>query len=137
LYYHFKKGGPSNQRLNRNELLLHKATQSNDSKQLANAILKYALVSSITTRITHMEGEKIFGSCKWKPNLLSRTEGDLHRYDHVNFSRPRVNTHIGKSHVQIEQPSCNVNQYEVVDITNGSVEILEPLCKLDGMWHIE
>jgi hypothetical protein len=50
-----------------------------------------------------MEGEKIFGSCKWKPNLLPKAKGDSHRHDHVNFSRPHVNTHIGKSHVQIEQ----------------------------------
>jgi hypothetical protein len=84
-----------------------------------------------------MEGEKIFGSCRWKPNLLPRSEGDSHRDDHVKFSHPHVNTHIGKSHVQIEKPSCNVDQYEVVDITNGGVEFLESLCKLNGMWHIE
>jgi hypothetical protein len=32
LYHHFKKGGPSNQGLDRSELLFHKVAQSNDLK---------------------------------------------------------------------------------------------------------
>jgi hypothetical protein len=70
LYYHFKKGAPLGQGLDRNEFLLCKITQFGDSNQLEDAILKYALGSSFITKITHMEREEIFGSCKRKPNLL-------------------------------------------------------------------
>jgi hypothetical protein len=41
-----------------------------------------------------------------------------------------------KWHVQIERPSCNANRYEVVDIIDGGVEVLEALCK-DERWHIK
>jgi hypothetical protein len=34
----------------------------------------------------------------------------------------------GKSHMQIEWPFCNVHHNEIVDITNGSVEVLETPC---------
>jgi hypothetical protein len=70
LYYHFKKGGPLGQRPNRNELLLLEITQFGDSKQLEDAILKYALGLSFITKIARIEREEILGSCKWKPNLL-------------------------------------------------------------------
>jgi len=52
----------------RNELLLHKVTQSCDLKQLVNIILKYALGSSFKTKIAHM-GKEEMCSYKWKPNL--------------------------------------------------------------------
>jgi hypothetical protein len=57
LYYYFKKGGPSCQGPDRNELFMHKVSQSCDLNQLVNVILKYALGSSIKTKITHMGGE--------------------------------------------------------------------------------
>jgi len=64
LYFHFKQGGRASQKLDKNELLLHKATRSSDSKQLANAVVKYAPRLSYIIQIAHMEGEEIFGSCK-------------------------------------------------------------------------
>jgi hypothetical protein len=38
--------------------------------------------------------------------------------------------------VQIKQPSSNSNQNEIVDITNGCVEVLEASYG-DGIWHIK
>jgi hypothetical protein len=70
LYYYFKKGGRSRQGHDRSEFFLHKVTQSSDLKQLVNVILKYALGSSLKTKIAHMGGEEIFGSYKLKPNLF-------------------------------------------------------------------
>ncbi len=76
VYYHFKKNnGSLGQGLNKSELLLHKETQSNDQEQLANTIVKHASRSSFTTKITHMEGDKIFGFCKWKSNLFQKLQG--------------------------------------------------------------
>jgi hypothetical protein len=54
----------------------------------------------------------------------------------VNFFHSCVNTHIRKLHVHIERHSYSVDQYEVVDITNGSVEVLE-VPPRGGVWHIE
>ncbi len=70
LYYHFNKGGSLGQGPGKNELLLGKITQFGDSKQLEDAILKYSLGSSFITKIVHMEGEEILGSCNGKLNLL-------------------------------------------------------------------
>jgi hypothetical protein len=66
-----------------------------------------------------------FGFYKWKPSLFPKLEGDSHKHDHVNFSHPLVNTQIGKLHLQCEHPSFNVDSYEVVDTTNGDVEVFE------------
>ncbi len=83
---------------------MHEITQFGDPKQLANAILKYGPSSSFIIRITHMEGEEIFGSCKWKANLFIGLKGIQHRHHHVKFFRPRVNPRIAKSHEEIEWP---------------------------------
>ncbi len=64
LYSHFKQGGWPGQGLDKSELLLCKATQSRDPKQLVDVVLKYSLRSACTIRIAHMEGEEIFGSYK-------------------------------------------------------------------------
>jgi hypothetical protein len=104
LYFHLKQGGRLSQRLDKSELLLCRATQFKDLKQLADAILKNSLGSACTFRITHMEGEEIFGSCKQKVNLTPRSKGDSHRHDYVNFSHPCVNHTIIKLSVEIEQP---------------------------------
>jgi len=60
--------------------------------------------------------------------LLLGSKGDSHRHNLVNFSHPCVNTQTKKWHVQIEQPSFSANRYEVVDIIDGGVEVLEALC---------
>jgi hypothetical protein len=76
-----------------------------------------------------MEGEEIFGSSKWKAHLLLRSEGDSHIHDRVNYSHSHVNTHIGKSHVQIKWLLSNDDPYGYVWIIDGSVEVLEVQCK--------
>jgi hypothetical protein len=77
-----------------------------------------------------MEEEKIFGSYKQKPNLLSRLERI-----HINIimSTPKMENHMcklsglfkvfitmklqmnGKSHMEIEWPSCIIHHNEVTD----------------------
>jgi len=64
LYSHFKQGGQLHQGLDKSELLLHKATQSQDLKQLIDVVLKYSWTSTYIVKIAHMEGEEIFGSYK-------------------------------------------------------------------------
>jgi hypothetical protein len=116
-------------RADKNELILRRINQSKDLKQLVDIILKYSLGSAYTVRIAHcMEGEEIFGSCKWKANLAPKSEGDSHRHNHVIFSHPHVNHTIVRSGVEIEQPR--------EDQIQGDVEVFEAPCR-DGVWHIE
>jgi hypothetical protein len=58
----FKLGGQLGQGFNKNELLLHRKTQSRNLKQLVDTVLKYSPNSTWIIRIKHMEGEEIFGS---------------------------------------------------------------------------
>ncbi len=104
MYSHIKQGGRLSQGLDKSELLLCRATQFKDLKQLVDAILKYSLGLACTIRITHMEGEEIFGSCKQKANLTPRSKGNSHKHDYVNFSHPCVNHRIIKLSVEIKQP---------------------------------
>jgi hypothetical protein len=75
-----------------------------------------------------MEGEEIFGSCKWKANLVLGSKGDSHRHDCVNFFHPHLNHIIARSGVESEQPRGNQ--------IHGDVEVLETPGG-DGIWHIE
>jgi hypothetical protein len=56
-----------------------------------------------------------------KAKLTFKIKRDSHRHNHVN-------THNGKSHMQIEWPFCSVHHNEVANITNGGVEVLETPC---------
>jgi hypothetical protein len=49
---------------------------SGDPIQLINVVRKYALGVTLTVRLTHLEGEEIFGSYKQKLNLLHGSKGD-------------------------------------------------------------
>ncbi len=103
---------------------MHKTTQSGDLKQLVDAVLKYYVGSSHIVKITHMEGEKIFGSCKQKANLALELKGDSHKHNHVNFFHPHVDHLIVRSNVEIEQLG--------LDQIHGNVEVLEAPCE-DGV----
>jgi hypothetical protein len=39
-------------------------------KQLADVVHNYPPNSSFKIKIPHLEGEEIFGSCKWKANAF-------------------------------------------------------------------
>jgi hypothetical protein len=59
---------------------------------MANVVAKYTNGSYFTTRILHLEGQEAFGSTKWRVDIAPRSEGNSHKHDCVNFSRPKVNT---------------------------------------------
>jgi hypothetical protein len=87
LYYVFLSGR-SRTSLDRDELQLCKVSQSNDPLQMAIVIVRLAPSSSYTSRILHLEDEKVFGSVKPNQNLPLGLEGNSHKHDRVNFSRP-------------------------------------------------
>jgi hypothetical protein len=61
LYYLSKKGGHFGQGPNKNEFLLQRATISSDVIQLANGVQRYALGTTLTSIVAHLESEAIFG----------------------------------------------------------------------------
>jgi len=74
LYYTFLEGGASGIGLDKNELRLHRADQFGDLVKIATVVSKYILSSSLSVRISHSEGEEMFGSTKCKVDLPPRLE---------------------------------------------------------------
>jgi hypothetical protein len=106
IIFSFQAGWSSRPRPDKSELFLRITTQFGDLKELANVVLKYSPSSDYTIRITHMEGEEIFGSYKWKVNLAPGSKGDSHRHNYVNFSHPCVNHTIVSSSVNTRRKLC-------------------------------
>jgi hypothetical protein len=61
-----------------------------DPIQIAIVVSKYTSSFGFFARISHLEGDEIFGSAKCKADLPLRLEADSHRHDRVNFSCPKV-----------------------------------------------
>jgi hypothetical protein len=53
---------------------------------MAAIVTILALGSSYTSRISHLEGEEVFGSIKQKKNVPLGLEGDSLKHNCVNFS---------------------------------------------------
>ncbi len=70
LYYLFKKGGHFGQVPDWNDLFLQRATMFCDLIQLADVIQKYVHMATMMSKVIHLKGEEIFGSYKWKLDLL-------------------------------------------------------------------
>jgi hypothetical protein len=57
---------------------------------MAAVVTKFTLGSSYTLKISHLEGEEVFGSTKQRQDLPLGLKGDLHKHDGVNFFYPQV-----------------------------------------------
>jgi len=57
-------------------------------KKIMNALRNMPKVEDVCSFILHFEGEEVFGSSKYKLEILIGSEGDSHRLDKVNFSYP-------------------------------------------------
>jgi len=90
LYYAFLQGGAFGIGLNKNELCLCKANQFRDLIQIIIAIAKYTSSFGLSIRISHLEGEEMFGSTKCKANPPPGLKLDSHRHDRMNFFHPKV-----------------------------------------------
>ncbi len=138
-YYRvYLNGGRCREGPVRDELRLWQTNQSSDPSQMANAIIKYIGGSSFTTRIPHLEGQEVFGSTKQRVNIASRSEGDSHKHDHVNFSRPRIKAmssgFIG-SNIDVGKSNGIVRDEAFVLIFQG-LKVQECVYG-DGVWRIE
>jgi hypothetical protein len=90
LYYAFLQGGAFGIGLNKNESCLCKANSFRDPIQIVVVIAKYTSSFGLSARISHLEGEEVFGSTKCKVDLPPRLEIDSHWHDQVNVFCPKV-----------------------------------------------
>ena len=95
-YYQYLKGDRIGTDLAKGELQLraaqHRAEQTGDPKVLKVAIANLPGAEVFCTRDPHLDGEEVFGSQKRKADVPLGYEGESHRPDKVNFSRPRIAT---------------------------------------------
>jgi hypothetical protein len=68
------------------------AERTRDPKVLNVAMAKLPGAELFCTHAPHMAGEEVFGSQKQKADIPLGFEGESHRPDKVNFSRPRIVT---------------------------------------------
>jgi hypothetical protein len=95
-YYQYLKGDRAGTGPGKEELQLRAAQRTaertGDPKVLNVAMAKLPGAELFCTRAPHMAGEEVFGSQKRKADVPLGFEGESHRPDKVNFSRPRIAT---------------------------------------------
>jgi hypothetical protein len=105
---------------------------------MANAIVKYTIRFSFTTRMPHLEGQDFFGSIKQRVNIAPRSKGDSHMHDCENFSRLKINAmsngFVG-SNVDASESNKIVKDKTFV-LTFQGLKVQECVCG-DGVWRID
>jgi hypothetical protein len=139
LYRAYLKGDPLQKGSNRNELCLCKLSESRDLLLSIAIVAKYAPSFFYASRMSHMEGEKVFKSCKQGTNLPPSSKGDSHIHDHVNFFRPWMDTTsigittsvFGGGPMPIVGTHC-----AILVVTHNGGKVYQSNCG-HGVWHIE
>jgi hypothetical protein len=88
LYQTYLNGGLLGKSSNKKELHLHRASEFGDPMLLVITIAKYTPSCSYASRMSHLEGEEVFGFCKQRAILPLGSKGDSNKHDHVNFFHP-------------------------------------------------
>jgi hypothetical protein len=95
-YYQYLKGNRAGTGPGKEELQLRAAQRTTertgDLKVLNVAMAKLPGAELFYTRAPHMAGKEVFSSQKRKADVPLGFEGESHRPDKVNFSRPRIAT---------------------------------------------
>jgi hypothetical protein len=95
-YYQYMKGDRAGTGPGKEELQLRAAQRTaertGDPKVLNVAMAKLPGAELFCTREPHLAGEEVFGFQKRKADVPLGFEGESHRPDKVNFSRPRIAT---------------------------------------------
>ena len=95
-YYQYLKGDRVGTGPGKEELQLcathWRAERTGDPKVFNVAIANLRGAGVFCTREPHLAGEEVFGSQKRKADIPLGFEGESHRLDKVNFSRPQIAT---------------------------------------------
>jgi hypothetical protein len=87
-YRTYLKGNLSRTRSLRQELKLRAAKHSGDPKKIVDALNQLPGVEGVTIRMSHLEGNEVFGNTKRKLDLPLGDDGSSHRPKKVNFLQP-------------------------------------------------
>jgi hypothetical protein len=154
-YYQYLKGDRAGTGPGKEELQLRAAQRTaertGDPKVLNDAMAKLPGAELFCTREPHLAGEEVFGSQKRKADIPLGFEGESHRPDKVNFSRPRIATRSMRANhtscslpgvveelsLDLEEDGARHNLRTTGDVGKpGHVtEIHETVCK-EMEWHI-
>jgi hypothetical protein len=131
-YRAYLKGKASGTGPSRQELKLRAARRSGDPKKIVEALNQLPRVEVATIRISHLEGEEIFGSTKRKLDLPPSDDGDSHRPNKVNFLQPRVQTRPRTAHIVFAGASgASAKKDDLPHVTTA----LESDCDM-SQWYI-
>jgi hypothetical protein len=154
-YYQYLKGDRVGTDPGKEELQLRAvqrtAERTGDPKVLNVAKAKLYGADFFCTRAPRMAGEEVFGSQKRKADVPLGFEGESHRSDKINFSRPRIVTRSSRAnHAScslsdvVEEVSPKLQEYQAPNNlgTAGDVgrpghvtSVHETACK-ETEWHI-
>ena len=100
-YYQFLKGGNGGEGLSKEELKLRggqrRAQRIGDPTVLQKVLLDMPGGGEFCTHDPHLEGAEVFGSQKRRPYTSIGDDGETHRPDTVNFSRPPPGKRVTRS----------------------------------------
>ena len=89
-YFNFLKGGRSGTGPSISVLRLRIAARNTNPSRVAKVVDDVSCAAGLNTRVSHLEGEKVFGSAKQKLDLPPRDASDSHRHDCVNYNIPKL-----------------------------------------------
>ena len=91
-YYQFLRGGVGGDGPSKEELKLRgaqrRAQRTGDPTVLQKVLLDMLGGEELCTRDPHLEGTEVFGLQKRRPHTTIGDDGETHRADTINFSRP-------------------------------------------------
>ena len=124
-YYTFLKRGVGGDGPSKEELKLmgaqRRAQRTGDPKVLQKVLLDMPGGEEFCTCDPHLEGAEMYGSHKRRPGIPIGDDGEIHRPDTVNFSRPRPDKRVTRS-----QPETLPTIIEEFSLTVQEVQMPSP-----------
>ena len=112
--------------------------------KVAHIVGEISVDADLNSRITHMEGEIIFGSAKRKLDLPPSDDDDPHRYDRVIFSIPKLGKHSTPGTTRCLKRSPKTTEFGldivlpvVAVVTRNNLHFRESPCTNPLEWRIE
>jgi hypothetical protein len=138
-YHNFFKGRGCGTSPDRNVLKLRSATRFGDPKQIAQAVSDLSSDAGLNSRISHLEGESIFGSAKRKLDLPPGDDSDSHRHDRVNFTLPKLGRNMtpGQSRHRRSGPDISLVSPTTVAFAASGLPVFELDCANPTTWRIQ
>lgn len=114
------------------QLKLRSARRTVDPKKIVEALNILPRAEGVGTRVSHLEGEEVFGSKKRRLDVPIGNAGDSHRPDRIKKFQPRVQT---RSSVVSTEPSNGKEKHLEVNKSRHVSIAFESNCDT-SKWHI-